>query len=465
MSVGTQIDGLGHAVVEGRSYNNVSLSENLGLNGLNRLGIETIPPIATRGILLNIAAVRDVDSLQLGEAITVADIEAALEQQNIQIGTGDVVLLHTGWMDAMLRADPLRYVNSEPGLGVEAAQFLAGQNVVAVGLDVAQIDPIGETDDYSRPAHKVLLIDNGVFTLENINTSELARDKVYEFMLVFGRFVMAALLKLQLIPLPFAKVSIIMKSKSFIILLAAIALIVCFPINAQSNRPAYATGNELQEIISFPHRPTGIDVAQDGRIFVSLPFSNYSDPETFTGSVMVIENGVASPYPNVEWNRTPTQAQNAAPDTIFYNVQSLTLATDGTLWILDRGRPLNKSVVEAGAKLVGIDTSTNEISQIFTFESIIAENNFLNDVRVGPNRCTAYITDTGNGGIVVVDLNTGTQRRALHAEDGFVTFEPETPIAQGVVIDAERRRSAPITADGIALSKRVKHFFFKPILG
>lgn len=186
LSVGTQIDGLGHAVVEGRSYNNVSLSENLGLNGLNRLGIETIPPIATRGILLNIAAVRDVDSLQLGEAITVADIEAALEQQNIQIGTGDVVLLHTGWMDAMLRADPLRYVNSEPGLGVEAAQFLAGQNVVAVGLDVAQIDPIGETDDYSRPAHKVLLIDNGVFTLENINTSELARDKVYEFMLVFG---------------------------------------------------------------------------------------------------------------------------------------------------------------------------------------------------------------------------------------------------------------------------------------
>ena len=78
LSVGTQIDGLGHAAVNGRVYNDVPVAEIMGLNGIARFGVETIPPIATRGVVLDIAAVRGVEAMQPGDAITVADIEAAM---------------------------------------------------------------------------------------------------------------------------------------------------------------------------------------------------------------------------------------------------------------------------------------------------------------------------------------------------------------------------------------------------
>jgi kynurenine formamidase len=135
-------------------------------------------------VLLDIAALRGVPHLQAGDAITPEDIEGAMRRQGVEVGRGDVVLLHTGWMDAVARQDPLRYANTEPGLGVPGGEFLAAREVVAVGLDVAQMDPIGRADDHSRPVHEVLLTRHGIYCLENVVTGALARDRAYEFLFV-----------------------------------------------------------------------------------------------------------------------------------------------------------------------------------------------------------------------------------------------------------------------------------------
>lgn len=78
LSVGTQIDGLGHGVVNGRSYNGIPAVENASLNALKRLGVENIPPFVTRGVLLDIAGYRGVSAMRPGDEIAVTDIEGAL---------------------------------------------------------------------------------------------------------------------------------------------------------------------------------------------------------------------------------------------------------------------------------------------------------------------------------------------------------------------------------------------------
>ena len=186
LSVGTQVDGLGHAVVDGESYNGVKIGENIGLNKIHKLGVENIPPIATRGVLLDVAKHRGVEHMQPGEAVGVDDLIATLDAAGLGVEPGDVVLIRTGWLGAMGEADPDRYVELEPGLSPEAALWLAQRGATAVGLDVAQIDPIGVRGDYHRPAHGVRLKDHGVYTLENIVLDELAGDGATAFFLSFG---------------------------------------------------------------------------------------------------------------------------------------------------------------------------------------------------------------------------------------------------------------------------------------
>lgn len=183
-------------------------------------------------------------------------------------------------------------------------------------------------------------------------------------------------------------------------MLAAFALTVAAPTDAPAASPA------IEIVAELPQRPTGIAVASDGRVFVSLPFADYADPAKFIGALVVLgRGGVLQPFPNAGWNTNPETA-TAPADRRFVNVQGHTIA-GGTLWALDRGRPRGKPVVAGGAKLVGIDLARGEVRRVIAFDAAFARDNFLNDVRVDPASGTAYVTNTGNGGVIVVDLATG----------------------------------------------------------
>ena len=132
--IGTQFDGLGHMGIGDLFYNGNNRADFAKPEGLVKLGIENVGPIMTRGILIDVAAYKGVAQLESSYEITPADLQGALKRENLEIRAGDVVLIHTGWGSLWMK-DNTRYGQTSPGIGVEAAKFLADKEVVVVGAD------------------------------------------------------------------------------------------------------------------------------------------------------------------------------------------------------------------------------------------------------------------------------------------------------------------------------------------
>ena len=148
---------------------------------MKRLGAETIPQIVTRGWLVDVPAARGVEQLGVGDVITIADVQRAFEGAEPE--PGDAVLFHTGW--GAHWEDPDSYLEGEPGPGLELAEWLAARGVALTGCDTWSYGPVPPEDPnspYRVPQH--LNVRHGVFIVENLDTAELAADRVHEFALI-----------------------------------------------------------------------------------------------------------------------------------------------------------------------------------------------------------------------------------------------------------------------------------------
>lgn len=186
VGIGSQLDGLGHIGIDSVYYNGNRSKDFVDVTGLKKLGIEKIPAMVTRGVLLDMAAYFGVDVVKEGTAFNQAEIEGAAKKQGVEIREGDVVLFHTGWL-SLIEKDPKRYASVEPGLGVGGARYLTSKGIVAVGADTWGLEVLPfEKDAGVFEVHQILLTINGTYILENMNTAGLAKDKAYEFMFVLG---------------------------------------------------------------------------------------------------------------------------------------------------------------------------------------------------------------------------------------------------------------------------------------
>ena len=186
VGVGSQIDGLGHLGIEHVYYNGNKLADFADPTGLKKLGVDKIPPIVGRGVLLDMAAYFKTDVVKEGTAFNVKEIEEAAKAQGVEIREGDVVLFHTGWL-GQIGKDDKRYNAGEPGLGVEGAKYLTGKGVVAIGADTWGVEVVPFESKNIFEVHQILLAMNGTYILENMDTAGLARDKAYEFLFVLGQ--------------------------------------------------------------------------------------------------------------------------------------------------------------------------------------------------------------------------------------------------------------------------------------
>ena len=187
MGIGSQIDGLGHVGIDHVYYNGVHAKDFVKVTGLTKFSTSDIPPIVTRGVLLDIARLKGVPVLDAGTAINKAEIDAAMKAQGVTINDGDVVLFHTGWMNVS-ESDGARFMKGEPGVGIEGARYLASMGVVAVGSDSFGVEVIPfENEGQFFPVHQELLTKRGVYLLENMDTRELAKDQGWEFLFVLGQ--------------------------------------------------------------------------------------------------------------------------------------------------------------------------------------------------------------------------------------------------------------------------------------
>ena len=186
--IGPQLDGLGHLGWDGEYYNCNHASDFAQIGGLTKLGIEKLPPLVARGVLLDMAGHYGVDHLEAGQAYSAADVKAVAKRQGTPIREGDVVLFHTGWTDAKLHSDPEAWVTSAPGQAEDVAHYLAGLRVIAVGSDTWGLDVV-PAEDPERPfiGHVIYLKENGIYILETMNTGPLVRDRAFEFLFVLGQ--------------------------------------------------------------------------------------------------------------------------------------------------------------------------------------------------------------------------------------------------------------------------------------
>lgn len=187
LGISSQIDGLGHLGIGHRYYNGLHAKDFVDPSGLKELGTESIPPIVSRGVLLDMAGLRGIATVPEGTAYNRKEIDAAAARQGIEIRRGDVVLFHSGW-HAPLETDPDKWWQMHPGPGLEGARYLAEKGVVAVGADSTGVEVI-PFEDPERPfeVHQTLLAKNGVYILENMWTRDLARDEAWEFLFVLGQ--------------------------------------------------------------------------------------------------------------------------------------------------------------------------------------------------------------------------------------------------------------------------------------
>jgi kynurenine formamidase len=180
--IGTQFDGLGHLGIGDLFYNGNKRSEFAQAEGLTKLGIENVGAIVTRGVLIDVATFKGVEQLPEKYEITVDDLKGALQKEGVQIRSGDMVLIHTGWGSLWMK-DNAKFGATEPGIGLAAGQFLVDAEVVVVGADTWGVEVMPNPDSsLSAPVHQLFLARNGIYLHENLITADLARDNAYEFM-------------------------------------------------------------------------------------------------------------------------------------------------------------------------------------------------------------------------------------------------------------------------------------------
>jgi kynurenine formamidase len=174
----SHMDALCHVYENHQHYNGVAASEMKTNTGASRLGIEKVGGFAGRGVLLDIPKLEGLPWLEPGTMITAADLDAAEQAQGVTVGSGDIVLIRTGYLDMWFQQQGDEGY-AQPGIGFEAAAWLADRDVVAVGSDNAAVEVIPFDADDFLGVHKVLLVQRGIYMLEFLNLAELAADECY----------------------------------------------------------------------------------------------------------------------------------------------------------------------------------------------------------------------------------------------------------------------------------------------
>lgn len=184
--MGTHIDSLNHFGLDGKIWNGFKAKEHLGDRGWQLAGAENIPPIIARGVLIDVAAAKGVDMLPAGYRVNRDDLIDALREQDVELRTGDVVLIRTGRMK--IYDDAAAYMHNPPGIGMEAARYLVEEGgAMIVGADNLSFEAFpSELETDYVPVHTYLLAETGTPILELVYLEDLSRDKVYEFALIGG---------------------------------------------------------------------------------------------------------------------------------------------------------------------------------------------------------------------------------------------------------------------------------------
>ncbi len=181
----THMDALCHIWYDDKIYNGFGASEHVTSFGATRDSIDRVAFIVGRGILLDIARWKGVENLQVGEPITSQDLDQCAIAQRVQMRSGDIVFVRTGWLRVFSENREL-FDSGEPGLDDSTLSWLHGHDIVAVGADNHGVEVMDRIPPERLRLHPIALRDLGIYLVEALNLEELAADQVHEFFAIIA---------------------------------------------------------------------------------------------------------------------------------------------------------------------------------------------------------------------------------------------------------------------------------------
>jgi sugar lactone lactonase YvrE len=207
-------------------------------------------------------------------------------------------------------------------------------------------------------------------------------------------------------------------------------------------------GEKFQLIAKSQNQLTGVAVSKDARVFTNFPC--WSDDVPI--SVGEVINGQIVPYPNKNWN-------DMSKDQSFKAVQSVVVDAKNRLWIIDTRNPQFKGVLNGGPIVYVFDLTTNKMIEQFIFpENTYTKDSYFNDIRIDTKNEFAYMTDSGDGAIIVLNISTKKAKRIL---DNHKSTASEV---DHLICDGHRWNNS-VDSDGIALNTQTNELYFIALTG
>ena len=206
--------------------------------------------------------------------------------------------------------------------------------------------------------------------------------------------------------------------------------------------------NVLEPVVASDNQFTGVAVSKDNRVFVNFPAWS----ENVKTKVAEVVDGKLVAYPDESWNSNDSEHH-------FTAVQSVYVDSKDRLWVLETNNVMFKGVNKHGPKLYQFNLETNTLEKTISFEKgIYKQGSYFNDVRVDVEKEIAYITDSGDGAIIVVDLVSGESRRLLDNDESTqAEFDH-------LMINGKKWQNT-VHSDGIALTKDGSELYFVSLTG
>ena len=171
----SHIDGLPHFAHKGKLYNGFGF-DTIKPTGATKLGIHNLKNgIVSRAVLVDMAWFKEVDFLEPGTAITVADLEAWEQKTGVTVGSGDVLLVRTGRWERVRQKGQWNFLEAAAGMHASVAQWLKARDVALIGCDgVSDVMPSG-VEGLANPLHELVLVGLGMRILDNLNLDDVAQ--------------------------------------------------------------------------------------------------------------------------------------------------------------------------------------------------------------------------------------------------------------------------------------------------
>jgi sugar lactone lactonase YvrE len=201
---------------------------------------------------------------------------------------------------------------------------------------------------------------------------------------------------------------------------------------------------------------TGVAVSKTGRLFTNYP--DWNGPHKYA-LVEILPVTRAVPYPNDSMNSWKN-GDNGMNKWIC--VQAVSIDDADNMWVVDPASPKQKGVYQNSQKLVEINIDANTVERTYPLNDVTDDKSYINDVRVDTATQFAYLSNSSEGGIVVVDLKTGKARQVLQGSPSVIadkSYDLEIDNKEVQKNDTAFRSNS----DGIALTCDGKYLYYKPL--